>query len=573
MASPPSGSAPQRPACCGRLCRRREKWKRSDSGIDRVTLRFADPMREKGFADTHKAQLTRYVWLSIGAIVTVGLLVSVTAHRFWDDSQYPTSEARELSQWQMLIFYSSFVFLLLTLAAGLILTKHSVVNTLGLEVLVVSANVCFMMTMAIIPKHYIARAFGHENAEAIWGVDLGPTDGSLVLYIDLVVTSLHLLLPIRWIVLVPLEVIAILVYIVPAVLLGSPAMNFVPFNIIGLMVLTLFAAIGKRSFERQERILFAGLLQEKQKRFQAEFQLSKADNTGVPSKAEGFGSELSVPGTTMSSAAFGDSVGPASLDQIRAIGTREKWFIAKGEVQLLPDRILGQGGFGIVVLGLYHNTMVAVKAPKQEPGINFSAVGCACPRGGWRRGGINSCCTVLRPLRQEIANKGRISSYLPALCNELRILRHIRHPSIAFLYGASIDVALNKLCLVLEFVDGVPLSKFIRPSADKEGAVESRPGALETMGESSSQSARALIISDILNVLRYLHSRQPAVVHGDLKVSNVFVEERRSRSGQSSYHAKLLDFGLSRILTRSARPLGGTPRWMAPELLAGPRES
>ncbi|CAK0816982.1 unnamed protein product [Prorocentrum cordatum] len=538
MASPPSGSAPQRPACCGRLCRRREKWKRSDSGIDRVTLRFADPMREKGFADTHKAQLTRYVWLSIGAIVTVGLLVSVTAHRFWDDSQYPTSEARELSQWQMLIFYSSFVFLLLTLAAGLILTKHSVVNTLGLEVLVVSANVCFMMTMAIIPKHYIARAFGHENAEAIWGVDLGPTDGSLVLYIDLVVTSLHLLLPIRWIVLVPLEVIAILVYIVPAVLLGSPAMNFVPFNIIGLMVLTLFAAIGKRSFERQERILFAGLLQEKQKRFQAEFQLSKADNTGVPSKAEGFGSELSVPGTTMSSAAFGDSVGPASLDQIRAIGTREKWFIAKGEVQLLPDRILGQGGFGIVVLGLYHNTMVAVKAPKQE-----------------------------------IANKGRISSYLPALCNELRILRHIRHPSIAFLYGASIDVALNKLCLVLEFVDGVPLSKFIRPSADKEGAVESRPGALETMGESSSQSARALIISDILNVLRYLHSRQPAVVHGDLKVSNVFVEERRSRSGQSSYHAKLLDFGLSRILTRSARPLGGTPRWMAPELLAGPRES
>ncbi|CAK0816979.1 unnamed protein product, partial [Prorocentrum cordatum] len=536
MASPPSGSAPQRPACCGRLCRRREKWKRSDSGIDRVTLRFADPMREKGFADTHKAQLTRYVWLSIGAIVTVGLLVSVTAHRFWDDSQYPTSEARELSQWQMLIFYSSFVFLLLTLAAGLILTKHSVVNTLGLEVLVVSANVCFMMTMAIIPKHYIARAFGHENAEAIWGVDLGPTDGSLVLYIDLVVTSLHLLLPIRWIVLVPLEVIAILVYIVPAVLLGSPAMNFVPFNIIGLMVLTLFAAIGKRSFERQERILFAGLLQEKQKRFQAEFQLSKADNTGVPSKAEGFGSELSVPGTTMSSAAFGDSVGPASLDQIRAIGTREKWFIAKGEVQLLPDRILGQGGFGIVVLGLYHNTMVAVKAPKQE-----------------------------------IANKGRISSYLPALCNELRILRHIRHPSIAFLYGASIDVALNKLCLVLEFVDGVPLSKFIRPSADKEGAVESRPGALETMGESSSQSARALIISDILNVLRYLHSRQPAVVHGDLKVSNVFVEERRSRSGQSSYHAKLLDFGLSRILTRSARPLGGTPRWMAPELLAVPR--
>eukprot|EP00959_Pyramimonas_sp_CCMP1952_P139154 2912791-Pyramimonas_sp.AAC.1 len=98
----------------------------------------------------------------------------------------------------------------------------------------------------------MARVFGYDDTEAIWGVDLGGTDGNVVLYIDCVVTALHLLLPIRWVVLVPMEVIAVLAYTVPALLLGSPAMNMVPYNVIGLLVLTVFAAIGKRAFERQE---------------------------------------------------------------------------------------------------------------------------------------------------------------------------------------------------------------------------------------------------------------------------------------------------------------------------------
>merc|ERR1712137_1425417 len=51
------------------------------------------------------------------------------------------------------------------------------------------------------------------------------------------------------------------------------------------------------------------------------------------------------------------------------------------------------------------------------------------------------------------------------------------------------------------------------------------------------------------------------IVHGDLKAANVLVE---SRNGQP--HAKLLDFGLARVLTRDALPLGGSTRWMAPEV-------
>ncbi|CAK0849518.1 unnamed protein product [Prorocentrum cordatum] len=314
-------------------------------------------------------------------------------------------------------------------------------------------------------------------------------------------------------------------------------MNMVMFNIIGLLALTLFAAIGKRAFERQERALFAGLLSEKRMRCQAEFQLSKVD-LGEAARAEDLSSDrsdkLSRPGTTMSAAAFEGSEESASFDQVRAIGQREQWLIASGEVQILPDRVLGEGGFGIVVSGLYHNTVVAVKAPKQD-----------------------------------IARKDGINSSLPELCNELRILRRIRHPNIAFLYGACMDDTLSRLCLVLEFVDGVPLGEFVRglPREPRGGPAEPLAGASEAGVLASSLSARSLIVFDILNVLRYLHSRQPVVVHADLKDSNVFVEERRKRSGRT-YHAKVLDFGLSRVLTRRAKPLGGTLRWMAPELFS-----
>ncbi|CAK0863137.1 unnamed protein product [Prorocentrum cordatum] len=527
-------------ACCGNswFCCRQSSV---ENGMDCFTLRFVDPMKEEGFARTHKAELCHYLALAMGAMAAIGLLTGLTAHRFWDDAQYPTTHAQELSKWQMLIHMVIILSLILAFGSGRLLANLNLVSTLGLEIIVVSASTCFMLLMVIIPKHYLARAFGYDDPEAIWGVDLGGTDGNVVLYIDCVVTALHFLLPIRWVVLVPVEVIAVLAYTLPALLLGSPAMSMVPYNIIGLLVLTVFAAIGKRAFERQERALFAGLLAEKKKRFQAEFQLSRVEDISSETSKDAKddrGSErsaaLSRPGTTLSEAAFD---GTAELDQIRAIGNREQWLIAGGDVKLLPDRVLGEGGFGVVVAGLYHNTLVAIKAP-----------------------------------REEIMSKGVMSSCLPELCNELRILRRIRHPNIAVMYGACMDATLHKLCLVLEFVDGMPLGVFVQglsqvPSKLAERSRGIAEGNFDGYRDGSA-SARSLIVFDILNVLRFLHSRQPAVVHGDLKDSNVFVEERHSKSGRSTYHAKLLDFGLSRLLTQNARPLGGTLRWMAPELLA-----
>ncbi|CAK0909212.1 unnamed protein product, partial [Prorocentrum cordatum] len=478
------------------------------AGTSRYTLRFADPRKEEGFANTHKAQLSRNGACAMAAF-TVSILMSLAVHRFWDDSQYPTREALKLSRWQLLVHVVILVSFLISVGSGRLLAKHGMVSTLGLEITVVSACVFAMVCFTVNPKHYMARVFGYSDTEAIWGVDLGATDCSLVLAVDLAVTCVHLLIPIRWVVLVPLEVAAVLCYIVPSLLLGSPVMTQVPFNIIAIVALVVISAIGKRASERQ------------------------IESSDAASKEKDPGSELggsTRPGTTPSAAAFDGSVEHASLDQIRAIGQREQWLIASGEVQLLTDMVLGSGGFGVVVAGLYHNNVVAVKAPKED-----------------------------------IVSKGAVGSSLPELCNELRTLRRLRHPNIVFLYGACMDAALRKLCLVLEFVDGVHLGVFIR---GPKAPAEPRPGAPQARDLAGGASVRPMLIFDILSALRYLHSREPVVVHGDLKDANVFVEARCSMSGRKSYRAKLLDFGLSRILTRRAKPLGGTLRWMAPELTA-----
>ena len=67
---------------------------------------------------------------------------------------------------------------------------------------------------------------------------------------------------------------------------------------------------------------------------------------------------------------------------------------------------------------------------------------------------------------------------------------------------------------------------------------------------------------DVCSALVYMHSRSPPVVHGDLKSGNILMQ----RDGPL-VHAKVLDFGLSRILARNARALGGTLRYMAPEVI------
>ncbi|CAK0835022.1 unnamed protein product, partial [Prorocentrum cordatum] len=217
-----------------------------------------------------------------------------------------------------------------------------------------------------------------------------------------------------------------------------------------------------------------------------------------------------------SSRLFGGAGHVVDARKLRSLGQRERWLIESGEVAITSE-VLGEGGFGVVARGLYQGIEVAVKAPKQdiEDGVDGDRV--------W------------------------------ALCNELRILRHVRHPNIVFLYGAVLDIAEGRarMWLVMELVSGCVLGKFMR-----------KPTVL---GDSL---VRASLLSDVARALRYLHEQKPPVVHGDLKDSNIFVQQVDSVSG---WRAKLLDFGLARHVSPSSRHMGGTLRWMAPEIILGAR--
>lgn len=84
------------------------------------------------------------------------------------------------------------------------------------------------------------------------------------------------------------------------------------------------------------------------------------------------------------------------------------------------------------------------------------------------------------------------------------------------------------------------------------------------------------ILQDVSSGLRFLHSSETAVLHGDLKSQNILVDDKM--------RAKVADFGCGACRklphsrcseqggsrgSREVRARRGTPYWMAPELLNG----
>lgn len=128
-----------------------------------------------------------------------------------------------------------------------------------------------------------------------------------------------------------------------------------------------------------------------------------------------------------------------------------------------------------------------------------------------------------------------------SLAQELRVLRRLRHPNIVVFYGACIMLDPADIVLVEEFVDGKDLRASLL-SAD----------ILPDLFR------RHRILLGIALALRYLAEQEPAIVHGDLKPNNILLDK--------TFTPKLCDFGISRFQAQKST-LGGTVRWMAPEVL------
>jgi serine/threonine protein kinase len=123
---------------------------------------------------------------------------------------------------------------------------------------------------------------------------------------------------------------------------------------------------------------------------------------------------------------------------------------------------------------------------------------------------------------------------------EMRHLSRLRHPCVTTVMGAVIEKGEDPM-LIMEYMDHGSLYDILHNET------------LVMEGE-----LLLPILRDVSQGVRFLHSADPQVIHGDLKAANILVDNR--------FRAKVADFGLAQ-----KRNMGGTgtPLWMAPELLRG----
>ncbi|THU64093.1 hypothetical protein C4D60_Mb01t22820 [Musa balbisiana] len=172
---------------------------------------------------------------------------------------------------------------------------------------------------------------------------------------------------------------------------------------------------------------------------------------------------------------------------------------------------------------------------------------CFCPRGTYGDA-FNGTCTQHQKLPSS-AKKPKIidESQKNEFGKELLILSQINHKNIVKLLGCCLEVEVPML--VYEFVSNGTLFQLIHDNN------RASPFSLATRLRIAHESAEALA---------YLHSSaSPPIIHGDVKSSNILLDE--------NYTAKVSDFGASKLVPKDedqfATLVQGTCGYLDPEYL------
>lgn len=187
---------------------------------------------------------------------------------------------------------------------------------------------------------------------------------------------------------------------------------------------------------------------------------------------------------------------------------RENWAIDFKEIVFGPR--IGAGGFGEVYKCKYNRTMVAVKTLQKIEDDDPQAL-------------------------------------MAEFMVEMKLMSKLRHPNIVEFIGACIHNP--NLAIILEFMAGGSLYRAIHRR--RRNVLGPFP-LLKTVW----------IAYGVAKGMAHLHSQYPVVIHRDVKSPNVLL-------GTNVREVKITDFGLSRLRVNSYVNTGpgGTPEWMAPELL------
>eukprot|EP00184_Porphyridium_aerugineum_P003147 CAMPEP_0184695860 /NCGR_PEP_ID=MMETSP0313-20130426/3354_1 /TAXON_ID=2792 /ORGANISM="Porphyridium aerugineum, Strain SAG 1380-2" /LENGTH=857 /DNA_ID=CAMNT_0027154387 /DNA_START=697 /DNA_END=3270 /DNA_ORIENTATION=+ len=187
---------------------------------------------------------------------------------------------------------------------------------------------------------------------------------------------------------------------------------------------------------------------------------------------------------------------------------RDQWSVDYRAVVFGPR--IGAGGFGEVYKAKYKNEMIAVKTLQKVDDDDQQAV---------------------------------VAEFMV----EMKLMSKLKHPNIVPFLGACVQQP--NLAILLEFMPGGSLYRAIhRRRRNHLGPFP----LLKTLW----------IAYGISKGMEYLHCQYPVIIHRDLKSPNILL-------GSNVHEVKLTDFGLSRlrVATYVNTGPGGTPEWMAPELL------
>ncbi|QHN71166.1 serine/threonine protein kinase [Mollivirus kamchatka] len=147
--------------------------------------------------------------------------------------------------------------------------------------------------------------------------------------------------------------------------------------------------------------------------------------------------------------------------------------------------------------------------------------------------------------RTEVAIKTLINRHTNRLAfmAETSVHAGLDHPNVL----AFVGVCLQDPCIVTEYIPGGDLRAL-----------------LDQQHNSLTKTDKLTILHTAALGVAYLHSRTPAIIHRDLKSSNLLVGD--------SLSMKVADFGFARIKeTNATMTRCGTPCWTAPEIITGER--
>ncbi|KDR78325.1 hypothetical protein GALMADRAFT_245445 [Galerina marginata CBS 339.88] len=161
---------------------------------------------------------------------------------------------------------------------------------------------------------------------------------------------------------------------------------------------------------------------------------------------------------------------------------------------------------------------------------------------------------------------------------EIKVWKSFIHPNVLKLYGASSATGSHPWFFVSPYMKNGNLVEFLRRISQHEefelqglGSIAENLPSSRSRGSYGKAFVRILKLGDVYRILQeivegmnYLHRMN--VLHGDLKASNVLVDDH--------CRCVISDFGQSEMKSEVCRITGssmqaGTLRWKAPELLDG----